>query len=346
MGARLFLLGFFFFFGLNFRFSVGFTVGFAMGFEAEAASVVSAEHEQEKTSDQFQRRTTGVSFNTCQRDLFWPYLDECPKTFGWGLQFRKSEVSLPEMSIPGASRQGVLGSGLRFAATGGLRFSSSRHLHLEIGGHQLAAEPLHQTTVATVGMAQFDWKATSDWDLSLAESRDLIYGELKLPAAFSEALTAWTSRVQSLYRLGETWRFPIRGTVRNYSDDNSSWEYDLSVLYGISPGVPWIWVGAGFNQLSYQDQKSNYWTPKKITSDGPRLEWDIPLYGKFAFSGAANFNHIAEQDSAGAEGLVAVAGLKYGPREGFNIKLQFFNIQTTQLGKSWSSDTVSLTINN
>ncbi|MBL7671112.1 MAG: hypothetical protein JNM39_11575 [Bdellovibrionaceae bacterium] len=313
---------------------------------SKTSPVISAEYEQERTSDQFQRNSTSVSFDTCRRDLFWPYVGECSQTLGWGLQFKKNEVSIPEIPTLGSARPGVLGSGLKLVGSVGTRLSPNHHLDIEIGGHSLNADPLYPTMVAAVGMAQVNWKVTSSWDLSFSEGRDLVYNELKLPAAFSHALTAWTFQTQSLYRLGHTWRFPIRGNLRNYSDENSSWEYDLAVLYGVSPGTPWIWVGLGFNQLSYQIQKSDYWTPKKVTSDGPRLEWDIPLYGKLSFSGGANFNHIAEQNAPEAEGYVALAGLKYGLREGFNMKIQYFKIETTQLGKAWSSDSVSFTINN
>lgn len=298
--------------------------------------------EQERTSDSFSRQGLLGDLSTCHRDLFWPYKKECAGPWEWGAHWRSYKVSMPGAT---AFASEMTAFGNEGSISLGVKVSPEHLLTLEVGAHQLRALPNRDQITLGVGGITYQWKAHSTLDLSFLSRRDFVYQELKLPSGFEDALSAWNYTLRGLGRFRETWRIPFLLVYRQFSDTNTSSEFDLGVLYGISPGVPWIWAGLGCNQLVYSLKKSGYWTPEKVTSLGPRLEMDLPLGQKFSLNFGGNLNEIYEQGLPETQGFVFSAGLKYGSRDEANFYCHFLKIQAGQTGNPWSSDGLSCGLN-
>jgi hypothetical protein len=120
-------------------------------------------------------------------------------------------------------------------------------------------------------------------------------------------------------------------------------------MYGISTGVPWIWMGMGGEKMGFERSTSSspardrYWTPARFYSFGPRLDANIPLVADVSFSMGANLNRFREDQFAWGTGFLLAPGLIYGNREEQQIKLSYMRIESKQGSTVWSSDSFALT---
>jgi len=144
--------------------------------------------------------------------------------------------------------------------------------------------------------------------------------------------------VRITYKFAEKWQ--LRGMNKNYfiSDDNQRADSDLALMYGVSPGWPWIWVGLGGELMT--NSKANttgYWAPRQFTNYGPRLDVAAPIADKTTFYLGLNVNKFNDIDFGDGTGFYGVSKLVYGADDSWKIELGVESISSDQNASRWTS---------
>ena len=100
---------------------------------------------------------------------------------------------------------------------------------------------------------------------------------------------------------------------------------DFAVLYGLSPDLPWVWVGAGIYYQVFEFQTDGYWSPSQYHSFGPRLEASFPISPKLTGEAGVNLNVVSEDrwtplDFSEFGGYISL-GLDYSIGKGTHLKI-------------------------
>ncbi len=289
----------------------------------------------QNTSDGIFQNTWTGRYRSRRSDMFWPYSNESESGPGWGANVSWSRGTNASTSYQGTSAQAVFSE----------KFSQRAWLELTAGDHHLNnITSTQQTDFLTARLETL--VALNSFNLNLVANRDFIYADLYQPGGVTQALSAQSLYLDLQYRPQEKWRFLSRNSYRWISDGNQRREFDLSTMYGVSIGVPWIWMGLGADLLSYANTSPGYWSPSQFASMGPRFEFVVPLLGAFSGTYALNVNRIDEVGSSPGLSFYAVAGLQYGTREALLIELAYTRIQSSQNGNTWNDDGAKISLQN
>jgi hypothetical protein len=146
------------------------------------------------------------------------------------------------------------------------------------------------------------------------------------------------------YTFQDVWKLKGFANRSKHSDTNVSKKYDLSLMYGISPAWPWIWLGYGVNIIKHEQDKIGYWSPTNFSAHGPRFESNFGVYKKLSAILALNVSFYNEDGTKGTSHY-AVAGLQWGNYNKRHFKLTYNRIKSGQDNSPWTSDHFSLTCN-
>lgn len=189
------------------------------------------------------------------------------------------------------------------------------------------------TTSTLVGRAVYQKKSDKQQVTVSLEKRSL-------PEVFRSTSLAGISlteeRLDALYSriFDKHWKLQGALAGTKISDDNHGVSYDAAVMYGISPGWPWIWLGYGASGLYFEDAKVGYWSPEKFYTHGPRFDSSFPLYGEFSGIVGANLNFYKENETQG-DGFLLSAGLQWGRYDGNNVRVLYTKIRSGQSQSPW-----------
>lgn len=138
----------------------------------------------------------------------------------------------------------------------------------------------------------------------------------------------------------------IKATIQTRSiflnDKNKRSNSDFSLMYGISPSWPWIWVGGGAEYLKNKKMTPAYWSPSKFYSYGPRFDIAFPIKDKFSFATGVNLNRFHDANFGSGKGYYLNAKLIYGESSSTHTYLGFESIKSQQGGNSWNSKSIQL----
>ncbi len=125
------------------------------------------------------------------------------------------------------------------------------------------------------------------------------------------------------------------------SDANRKHNSDYALLYGVSPGWPWIWVGYGYYTLKYSERSPGYWSPQDFSSHGFRIDSSFPIYSKLSGIFGLNLNNY-DEDGFSGKGHYGVAGLQWGSSAETHFKATWTQIRSGQSSSPWKYDGLML----
>lgn len=286
----------------------------------------------DRTSDVFDRHELFFDYRNHRREFFWPWEEAETHDLDWGVNARRMRGSTITDRFDGTRVLGTLGK----------RFSPAVYLETSAGGHQLRVHGQGEKTL-TIYSASAYLKPIDALSVHLETDKDFVYQEDVLPAGISAKLDARTTRLGLTWRPVNRLRILGQSRYRTFSDNNASHHNIFSALYGISPDWPWIWAGVGGEELEFDDQKTSYWSPKKFTAYGPRLDSSFPITQRLNGSAAINLDRLNEDGSHGNGGYFAL-GLEVRVSRTLYLKLDASHIKSVQRGSSWTGDTYSLSL--
>lgn len=185
-------------------------------------------------------------------------------------------------------------------------------------------------------------KRIDKWSFALHAEKMTLAEVFRSTSLAGALLTDFRSKFNTSYRFSENWKSSIAFGHSRVSDANTGLFYDGSLMYGVSSGWPWIWLGYGFEGLNYKENRIGYWSPKNFFTHGPRLDSSFSLIGKFSGIFALNMNYYSEDGTSG-DGYLGAAGIQWGQYDGNNVRLMYTKIRSGQSQSPWVYEGLQLT---
>jgi hypothetical protein len=302
---------------------------------AQEMSYVNSDLGTFATSDRISQRQVEVFYRNPRRDIFYPYANEAENGWDWGGR---------TFLVDGKNAQyDFTATGLQLL--GGRKFSKNVSAEVLAGFHQIQNTSVGNSKLAFSGYAKSNFIFSDRYTSSIEVGHSLKDGTLIQTGNTGDQLTAITIKPNIGMRWSEHWRSQIRYQYLFISDDNKKSLVDLSTMYGISTGIPWIWFGLGIERLNYSHRKSTYWTPSEFISFGPRLEATVPIKGKVSASGGINLNRLYDKDTdSWGNGYYFSWRLQYGDRNETNLSIYLIKIESYQNSSRWDSTNAGLNL--
>ena len=144
-----------------------------------------------------------------------------------------------------------------------------------------------------------------------------------------------------------TKRIRFSGTHSNWelSDENTRRQNKLALVYGISPGWPWIWAGLIYERLEYDLNLPDYWTPGYSRTAGFVFDSSFPISDELTGAFSASLTRIKEDQYPEGDGGSLYLGLDYKFSKDHVLRMSFNRILSSQQSSAWSENTYMLSIN-
>ncbi len=286
----------------------------------------------DETDDDFARDEWFFTYRNHRRASAWPWQESDAQSLDWGLDVRYDNGELGDTRFEGRRIAGMLGK----------RFSSAVHAELWLGIHRLETDDAEDDV--TIYAAALQMTPGDTLDIRLETSRDFLYRDVFVPAGIDDLLAGRTHRLTATWRALPRVRAVADVAFRSLDDDNDGLHGAASLLYGISPAWPWIWLGIGAEWVSYDEQRPDYWSPDDFRSYGVRFQASFPIGPSFEASFAGNIDRIEENDAGHGEGQYFDAGLTYHLTPTLRLRLNSLRINSLQRGERWSQTTHFLSL--
>jgi len=190
--------------------------------------------------------------------------------------------------------------------------------------------------------AKITLKPTTDSSVSLEHSNDLLFKEAIINDDDNNLLSGKTTKVSGSWRVSK--RFIAEGSSqrRKLSDGNVSKHKRAALLYGISPGVPWVWAGVEAQSLSYDQRKANYWSPSDYKAYALIANGNFPVSKKLSMNMSASVNRTKEKGQSWASGYSAGVGADFAVNENSHVKADALYLKSSRDGVDWDSSRVGV----
>jgi len=178
--------------------------------------------------------------------------------------------------------------------------------------------------------------------INVAHGEDLLFKEAIIEDDNNKLVSGQTSKITGSWRAAD--RIIIEGgsQYRRLSDGNKSRHHRGAVLYGISTGTPWVWAGVEAQSLSYEESKSNYWSPRDYEAYSLLITGSHKITEKISIDGNANINRTKENDSNWATGGAVTIGANYALTENTSIRADASYLESTRDNVKWDGSKVGL----
>lgn len=282
-----------------------------------------------ENSDDYDASTYSLSYRNRRRPWFWPWQEATARGLDWGLDVERTEGDAGSTAFESLHVQGTLGAYL----------TAGTYLQARVGRHALETEQGDRTITSRRITAMFGVNRSAS--LQLETARDFIYRGGSVTGGINQQLTAREHSVSLRWRPHLRLRLQAQGRYREHDPDaeNVGRQGEISAMYGISPGWPWVWAGVGAEQLRYDEQVPAYWSPERYTAYGLRFESSFPVVARLSGSAAANLNR-QEENGASGTGYYLQAGLQYRLYGQLYARLDVSRSKSLQQSSDWSSETV------
>lgn len=286
-----------------------------------------------KSSDDYDARTDSFSYRNNRREWFWPWQEASVRGLDWGVDVSRTAGDAGATEFDARHVQGMLGGYL----------SKGTYLQAQLGRHGLETDHLGDRNITSRhAAAMFGLK--QNFSVQLETGRDFIYADGSVIGGITKQLTASEHSVSFRWRPYLRLRFQGQSGYREHEEDNNEARFaDVSALYGIHPGWPWVWIGVGGKQLNYQREVSDYWSPDLYKAYGLRFESSFPLLKRLTGSAAANLDRLDEDGSRG-NGYDIKAGLQYRLFGQLYGRVELQKSKSIQQDSTWTSDNVSFSL--
>jgi hypothetical protein len=202
----------------------------------------------------------------------------------------------------------------------------------------------NQRTRDYTQFAKYKGKATikpnSKVTITAEHGEDLLFKEAIIEDDANKLVSGETSRIATTWRAAE--RIIVEGSsqYRKLSDDNSSEHHRGALLYGISTGTPWVWAGVEAQSLSYDDKKTNYWSPEEYQAYALIANGNFTVTKKLKINANASVNRTKEDNFAWATGGAISVGTDYALTEKTSVKTHATYLQSTRDTTQWNGNSV------
>ena len=308
---------------------------FVFGQTASAEDLYTLGAFSSSSSDDIDLNSVQFHYISNRREHFWPYEQSADTLWDWGFDIYRYIGESGGNDFTGHQFEGLFG----------WRFSDASYLGGTFGLHRLdVPDNSEQDDQWTYDLrAQFG--VTNNFSVMLNAAEDYVYQLGLQPAGIREFLVAQTLEA------GLTWN-PVRvirvtglSSKWDLSDGNVRQEHQARLLYGISPGTPWVWLGVSYEELKYEEMKPDYWTPGRSRSIGLVFESHFVLLKDLAGSLSAGLSKIKEDDNPEGDGGYIFVGVDYNLTETHTLKFVYSRNRSIQQSSQWSENAYSLSLN-
>ncbi|MCK5896218.1 MAG: hypothetical protein KAG20_05405 [Cocleimonas sp.] len=183
-------------------------------------------------------------------------------------------------------------------------------------------------------------KPNSKVTLTAEHGEDLLFKEAIIEDDANKLVSGETTRVAGTWRAAERIIAEGSSQYRKLSDDNSSKHHRAALLYGISTGTPWVWAGVEAQSLSYDEKKSNYWSPEEYEAYALIANGNFTVTKKLKINANASINRTKEDNFAWATGGAITIGTDYALTEKTSVKTHATYLQSTRDTTEWNGNSV------
>jgi hypothetical protein len=287
-----------------------------------------------RTSDDYEAHTYSFSYRNNRREWFWPWQESTSHGIDWGLDVDRTKGDAGTSEFKAVHGQGTLG----FYLTKGT------YLQAQVGRHTLETDTSERSITSRHVTAMFGLNRS--FSLQLESGRDFIYTGGSVTGGITRQLTALDHTASFRWRPETRLRIQGQGGYRKYdetNEENIARDADISALYGIAPGWPWVWAGIGAQVLKYDESVPDYWSPERFTAYGLRFESSFPVYKRLAGSAAANLNRQSENGVEGY-GYDVKGGFQYRLFGQLYARLDMSKSKSIQQSSAWKSDNITFSL--
>ncbi len=235
--------------------------------------------------------------------------------------------------------------GQHLSAAVAYKYSKDLSTELSIGDGNLENRRTHKDNHLTTYSIKAQAKINPQLTVQAKQERDFLFDNAIVDDSSNNLLHGDTSDIGVYWRADEKWRVEGKANHLRLSDGNSSDKVSGSLLYGISPGWPWIWAGVSAEKLSFDKDRSSYWTPQDYQSVGLTLDSSFPVNDDLSMSFGANLNRSKEDNNPSGTGYSLSTGAEWKIAEQVKLKAQGYILESTQETSEWKQDGVSLSVN-
>lgn len=287
------------------------------------------------TSDNIDLDILNISYISNLREHFWPYLKTGDSVFDWGIDFHRYDGQADGTEFLGYQLEGIFG----------IQVTDISYVGLKLGSHSLEVP----STNSRKNQETYDLYAqlgiSKKFIVNLNFSDDYVYKFGLQPAGAREFLNAEIRTTGVTWRPFETLRISAQRSSWTLSDTNKKHENKASMLYGLSPGWPWIWAGVVYEKLEYTQSKPDYWTPTSFRSTGLAFESSFPISAGLTGAVAATVTSFKEDSNSNGNGGSLDIGLDYEIIQSYILRLGFSRIISQQGKSDWTENTYNISIN-
>ena len=287
------------------------------------------------TSDNIDLDKIKFSYINNQREHFWPYLKSADSEYDWGVNLNYYDGQANGTEFTGQHIEGVFG----------FQFSEISYVGGSIGLHNMDVPDLNSQKDRGTYDIYAQLGLTSNFTLLFNIADNYVYQYGLQPAGTREFLNAEMRTAGFQWKPINTIRISGASSAWDLSDANTKKETKASILYGISPGWPWIWIGVSYEKLKYEMAKADYWTPENFRSVGLVFESSFPISENFTGALAATATNVKEDNNPKGNGNSLSVGLDYKLTKAHTLRLGFNRIVSQQEKSEWTEKTYSLSVN-
>ena len=303
---------------------------------ASAKDLYTAGFEHSTTSDENDLDTYTLSYINNRRDHFWPYVNDADSDFDWGVLLHR---------YTGQAAGGNDFNGLQFEGILGWHYSQAAYFSTYLGSHRLDV-PNEAHTVERFSY-QIDalFNVTPKIKLNLHTANDFVYQYGLQPGGSNRFLYAqqWQGFLE--WTPIPKIRINFSDSSWSLSDENTRHEYQVNLLYGISPSWPWIWVGLNYDHLGYDETKPDYWSPNEFYSYGLVLDSSFPITENFTGAIAGSLSRINEDLNPEGNGNSVFLGIDYKMTKSQTLRFGASRILSVQNNSAWSENIFRVSFN-
>ena len=213
---------------------------------------------------------------------------------------------------------------------------------LSVGAVYLDNQRTHKKTHFNKYNGKVSLRPNNKIAVSLEHGEDLLFKEAIIEDNANQLVSAKTTKVVGSWRAAK--RVIVEGSsqYRELSDGNRSKHHRGAVLYGISTDTPWVWVGVEAQSMSYDEKKSNYWSPQDYEAYALVATSNFKINDKLSVNVNGNINRTREDDFDWATGRSITVGADYALTKDVHIKPYASYLDSSRENANWDGSRVGV----
>jgi hypothetical protein len=185
-------------------------------------------------------------------------------------------------------------------------------------------------------------KPNSKLAINIEHDKDLLFKQAIIEDDHNKLVSGKTSRVSASWRAAERIIAEGSSQYRKLSDGNQSKHHRAALLYGISTDTPWVWAGVEAQSLSYDETKSNYWSPTEYKAYALIANGNFAVNKKLNLNVSGSLNRTKEDKFDWATGGAVSVGADYALTKNTKLKAHATYLESTRDNVKWDGSRVGV----